>query len=148
MSEVLSGSCLCGKKKFSVHLDNNDAYYCHCNMCKKAFGNIFATFTNVKAEDVIWETEKPDYFQSSRYAKRGFCSHCGTPMTFQYDDSIYMDLAVGCFDSPDYFELRRHSGYESKIHWLGEDNLPKSFTSGMEDPKEKWQEIHANENNL
>jgi hypothetical protein len=140
---LLNGSCQCGRKQFSVEMDHNEAYYCHCRMCQKAFGNIFATLTMVKKAQVKWLKEEPDYFNSSVLAKRGFCSSCGTPLTFEFHHKDNMDLAVGCFDDPNYFNLVSHSGIESRVHWMKDDGLPGYVTENNQDYVRRWKEAYG-----
>jgi len=78
----LKGSCQCGAVRFRARAKSDEAYYCHCAMCRRAFGNIFATLVPVAKADVTWETRAPDYYASSKIARRGFCAKCGTPLSF------------------------------------------------------------------
>ena len=94
MSETMTGGCQCGRVRYRVEIHNDDAYLCHCRMCQRATGGVFIAFKNVKKADVIWERE-PESYASSPIANRGFCSACGTPLTFAFPDSANMDLTVG-----------------------------------------------------
>jgi len=80
-------------------------------------------FVNVKKADVEWERE-PEKFESSKIARRGFCSHCGTPLSFEYNDSQRMDLAVGALDYPEM--LKPAHGIESRFHNPGSLEEKKS----------------------
>src|SRR5215831_13540606 len=97
---ILKGGCLCGAVRYTARATSDEAYHCHCSMCRKAFGNVFATFFNLPKANVEWE-RGPAYFSASRIARRGFCSKCGTPLTFEYNDSKHMDLSVGSLDTPE-----------------------------------------------
>mgnify|MGYP000925354955 CR=1 FL=1 len=97
---TLAGGCLCGAVRYEVTLDKLEGYYCHCRMCQLAFGNLFATFLNAPKADVRWTGGEPRYFASSKFARRGFCGGCGTPLTFEFLDSPRMDLSVGSLDEP------------------------------------------------
>jgi hypothetical protein len=50
-SEVLQGTCLCGKVRYEIRGPPQLMYYCHCRMCRKATGTSFATNMLVRAED-------------------------------------------------------------------------------------------------
>lgn len=70
-------------------------------MCQKAFGSFFGPF--VTAFDVEWTRGEPKYFESSDKIKRGFCSHCGTPLTYEEIDrppEQQVEIAIGAFDDP------------------------------------------------
>ncbi|MFX6035848.1 GFA family protein, partial [Acinetobacter baumannii] len=87
----------CGRIRYSVAIDNDDAYLCHCRMCQRATGGVSIAFKGVKIANVAWARE-PDRYQSSPIAQRGFCAACGTPLTFEYlEPGETMDLSVGSF---------------------------------------------------
>jgi hypothetical protein len=75
MSLTLTGGCHCGAVRYAATVENNQAYYCHCRMCQRSFGNIFATFFNLPKVSVKWTTHAPKYFHSSKIAQRGFCGN-------------------------------------------------------------------------
>ncbi|MET3825984.1 hypothetical protein ABIC16_001677 [Sphingomonas sp. PvP055] len=67
MTETVTGGCQCGRIRYSVEIENNDAYLCHCRMCQRATGGVSIAFKSVKIANVTWERE-PDRFQSSPIA--------------------------------------------------------------------------------
>ena len=81
MSETVTGGCQCGRVRYAVTIDNDDAYLCHCRMCQRATGGVSIAFKGVRRADVAWERE-PDWYQSSPIAGRPFCRECGTPFGF------------------------------------------------------------------
>lgn len=125
MSETVTGGCQCGRVRYRVVIHNDEAYLCHCRMCQRATGGVYIPFKNVAKADVSWERE-PDIYASSPIAERGFCSACGTPLTFAFPDSEKMDLTVGSFDEPGRFVPKHHFGAES-LHeaWVDTSALPR-----------------------
>ncbi|HEX8302185.1 GFA family protein [Sphingomonas sp.] len=138
MSEEMTGGCQCGRVRYSVHVADYEAYLCHCRMCQRATGGLAAAFKSVKKADVTWERE-PDYYASSPIARRGFCSACGTPLTFEFPDSSRMDLTIGSFDEPGRFVPTQHYGAES-IHeqWLDTRDLPRYRTEDNPNVVNRW----------
>lgn len=139
MNEV-SGGCMCGKVRYTAEIDGDDAYLCHCRMCQRSSGNISLAMKNVKQRNVRWEGE-PHYFQSSPFARRGFCAACGTSLTFEYTDgsSENMDLIVGTFDDPSPFKPRHHFGAESMHRaWLNTEGLPEMRSEDYKPLTERW----------
>lgn len=70
-------------------------------MCQKAFGSLFGPL--VSAFDVEWTRGEPKYFESSDKIKRGFCGHCGTPLTYEEigrPPEQQIEIAIGAFDDP------------------------------------------------
>ncbi|HEV2080400.1 MAG TPA: GFA family protein [Allosphingosinicella sp.] len=94
MARQAGGGCMCGRVRYTAAVEDNEAYLCHCRMCQRASGNVSFAMKTVRKADVRWERE-PDYYASSPIARRGFCSACGTSLTFDYPDSEKIDLIVG-----------------------------------------------------
>ena len=140
MSEEVAGGCMCGKIRYTAEIESDDAYLCHCRMCQRASGNVSLAMKNVKRAGVRWERE-PDYYTSSPIARRGFCSSCGTSLTFEFSDgeSENIDLIVGTFDDPSRFRPKHHFGAES-IHraWLNTEGLPEIRTEEHKRLVDRW----------
>lgn len=123
----LQGGCMCGRHRYTVRMEEPEGYFCHCRMCQRAFGNVFATFINVRVADVRWNAAEPAWYASSRIARRGFCASCGTPLAFHYLDSDRMDLSVGSLDDPGAVKPTAHTGVESRLEaWASPGPLPES----------------------
>lgn len=65
-------------------------------MCQKAFGGFFGPL--VTAHDLEWTRGEPKRFASSNKVQRGFCSACGTPLTYEYGGPV--EIAIGALDNP------------------------------------------------
>lgn len=143
---IFQGGCLCGNIRYTISTLSHNGYYCHCRMCQLAFGNVFATFMSIKKSDINWMSAYPTYFKSSRFARRGFCGKCGTPLTFEFNESENMDISIGSLDSPDLTKPVSHFGAESIVHnWFVEDGLPKKDSNDHGKLKEYWKEYYGNE---
>jgi len=94
-----TGGCQCGAVRFRVTGELGDASICHCRMCQKAMGGLFGPFVNVAAQDLIWTRGTRTRFRSSNRVHRGFCSRCGTPLTYEYGKN-HLGLALGALDRP------------------------------------------------
>lgn len=125
--ETYSGGCQCGAVRFRVRGVLPDASICHCRMCQKAFGNVFAPLINVSQAEFEWTRGAPKSFQSSTHVKRGFCADCGTPLFYDAPDGLAM--AIGAFDEPDRVKPVVQFGVEAKISWCDElQSLPARVT--------------------
>jgi hypothetical protein len=142
---TLQGGCQCGAVRYSARVDSNDAYYCHCRMCQKALGNLFAAFVAVGRRDLRWERGGPAYYKSSELARRGFCRECGTPLTFEYlDDEEKMDITVGSLDEPGRMRPVEHFGLESIVEpFFTDDGLPRERTEDDEEFVASWRAAHG-----
>ena len=138
MSERVSGGCQCGRVRYAVRIEDDDAYLCHCRMCQRATGGVSIALKNVARADVTWQHE-PERYDSSPIARRGFCENCGTPLTYEGHGHDRMDLTVGSFDDPYRFRPTEHSGFEG-VHeaWLDTRGLPTERTEDNPRIKERW----------
>ena len=135
----VTGGCLCGRVRYHVRTESDEGYYCHCRMCQLAFGNTRAAFFNVPRAALQWEGAEPTYYASSKFAQRGFCGTCGTPLTFAYVDSMRMDLSIGSLDDPSLLRPVSHYAIESRIvHWHTEDGLPGDRLDASKKLKTRW----------
>ena len=98
MTDYLTGGCQCGAVRYRVATPVRHASICNCRMCQKAVGNIFASWAEFDAP-VEWTRGRPTLFRSSQKVQRGFCSQCGTPLSYQWG-SNNPALTLGSFDHP------------------------------------------------
>jgi hypothetical protein len=74
---------------------------------------------------VTWVTEEPTYYQSSPNVKRGFCSRCGSSVSWQYLDED-VALLIGSFDHPEDISPSAHMMADQQLPWLKmDDGLPR-----------------------
>ena len=102
--QASTGGCQCGAVRFRVEGPLGDASICHCRMCQKATGGLFGPYVNAPRDAVTWTRGQPAHFQSSNKVRRGFCRDCGTPLTFEYGESI--SFAIVARDEPRSIELK------------------------------------------
>ncbi len=142
---ALTGGCLCGGVRYEAHPDHREGYYCHCRMCQLAFGNTRAAFMNLRKSEVTWASP-PQYFASSRFARRGFCGRCGTPLSFEYLQSERMDLSVGSLDEPGAVKPTLHFAIESRIAaWHAEDGLPGERMDENQRITQFWKQAYGDD---
>ena len=139
MAEQMTGGCACGHVRFTVPIDNDEAYLCHCRMCQRASGAVSLAMKNVLQADVRWDGE-PDWYDSSPIAVRPYCAECGSTLGFKFKEgSEKMDLTVASFDDPSRFKPVHHFGAESiQRHWLNTEGLPEHKTSEYDVLVNKW----------
>ena len=118
-------------------------HVCHCRMCQKATGGLFAALAGCSRANLEWTRAKPALFASSYLAKRGFCRYCGTPLTFAYDaPEARIYVTVGSMDDPELAGIEIQYGLEAKVSWVkfcedvpgevtGESPAAQEFLAGM-----------------
>lgn len=123
-----SGGCQCGAIRYRIDLGFGDSGICHCRMCQRAVGNVFAPL--VTAKGVEWRGT-PARWASSSIAERGFCATCGTPLYLKDFDSPQdeFEIMIATLDDPDSAPPRHHVGIESRLSWIKmADCLPEHIT--------------------
>jgi hypothetical protein len=115
----IEGGCQCGSVRYRIAGPIFNRQICHCRMCQKAFGNYFAPLGAVATTDIAWVGGRPAIYRSSLAAERGFCRHCGTPLTFQYVTEPHeISIALGSLDDATRFAPEAQYGTESRMPWL------------------------------
>ena len=114
---LMTGGCQCGAVRYALFAKPK-AEICHCRMCQKAVGGPFAALAMVDLADIAWTRGNPALFDSSSAATRGFCSACGTPLTYQGLDRSRIDVTIGSLDDPAAAPPERQYGAESRLPWF------------------------------
>ena len=126
---TLTGGCQCGGVRYRLMAVPQNAHVCHCRMCQKATGNFFAALARVELDQIEWTRGQPSVFMSSSVVERGFCSTCGTPLTFRYTDTNRINIALGSLDDPTAVPPIKQYGLESSMPWFDTiAQLPGSTT--------------------
>ena len=84
MSETLDalGQCLCGDVEIDARGLQTRVGVCHCGMCRNWGGGPFFSI-QCEGEISINNKNKVSIFNSSEWAERGFCNHCGTHLFYK-----------------------------------------------------------------
>jgi hypothetical protein len=137
--EFMTGGCQCGRVRYHADASKAEAYLCHCRMCQRATGGFAAAFVHLPIEAMTWDAE-PNWYASSPIARRPFCSACGTPLGFCFNENASgIDLTFGSFDDPSRFVPTAHAGAES-LHeaWLDTRALPRQRSDETESVVSRW----------
>ncbi|MFC3165154.1 GFA family protein [Ciceribacter thiooxidans] len=115
MEGVFTGGCQCGAVRFRAEKLGR-ASICHCRMCQKAFGSFFGPLVGADLAHLTWTRGQPTLFRSSAKIKRGFCSKCGTPLSYHYPEGV--DLAIGALDHPEAIEPQVQLNHAVRLPWI------------------------------
>lgn len=120
------GSCLCGAVSFVVAGDLPQPDACHCRMCRKQSGHVFAS-TDVPRESLTLRGEdRVTWFQSSERVRRGFCSVCGSTLFWDSVPRDWIAVAMGAFEGPTHTRLAKHIFVAQKGDYYDiSDDLPQ-----------------------
>jgi hypothetical protein len=135
---LLTGGCQCGATRFCLYTRPFTPHICYCRMCQKAGGSFAMTFAVVNHSNFAWTRGAPKLFASSQFVNRGFCGDCGTPLSFQRRDRIWINVAIGAFDTPGQVAPVVSLGTESKLPWADAlATLPSTPTQIGGTPQER-----------
>lgn len=122
-----SGSCLCGKVKYSISGKIGDVVHCHCETCRKAHGSAFSSVASVDDSNFkLVGQSSLNSFESSPGKRRYFCSFCGSQIYAKRDGTQHLILRLGTLDTrPECKELS-HIWVSQKASWYSiNNNLPE-----------------------
>ncbi|CAK9004960.1 unnamed protein product [Durusdinium trenchii] len=129
---VRIAQCNCGQLQVTVTgPDPERISLCHCNLCQKQSGNVFAVQARFPKEQVaikgistVWKLAKDE---ADQLAYRNcvslggggsfhFCPNCGSTVWYMADaDSARIGVKIGCFTDPT-FPPPKLSGFEEYMH--------------------------------
>lgn len=116
----VSGGCQCGAVRYRATQVIDSTHICHCRMCQKTVGNLFAALVAVPNDSLQWSRGAASVFRSSNEADRGFCARCGTPLFYRGTGSACTNLTIGSLDQPARHKPRHQEGIESRLPWFSE----------------------------
>ncbi len=122
-----TGSCLCGKCKFSFDTENLEIGACHCSMCRKWTGGLsMAMHIN---SPVIFEDESfVKWYSSSEWGMRGFCSECGSNLAWSMKDKSMMCPSVWSLDDDSDIQFSTEVFIDEKPKYYSFANDTKKMT--------------------
>ncbi|MDZ7735782.1 MAG: GFA family protein [Gammaproteobacteria bacterium] len=121
------GGCLCGAVTVFVETPSNSVAACHCNMCRKwTSGPLFAIQCD---SGVYFDGEKDtSVFNSSEWAERGFCSHCGSHLFYRLKETNQYFIPAGLFDDVSTFVFEHQIFIEEKPVFYDFANKTENMT--------------------
>ena len=108
MTDLHTGTCLCGRVRFTVAAPLAAPDACHCVQCRKQSGHYFAS-TNVPRTAIVIEgAEHLTWYASSAKVRRGFCATCGAFLFWDPPAKDWIAVGMGAFDAPTGTALALH----------------------------------------
>jgi hypothetical protein len=116
---VATGGCQCGAVRYAFYVPLENSHACHCRMCQRATGGVFAVLVGSKKADFAWTKGEPAVFASSNLATRAYCRDCGTPLSFAYNTpEARFYVTTGTLDHPEDAPIILQYGIESRLPWV------------------------------
>ena len=128
-SKRLTGGCQCGALRYEWLERPTHSSVCYCRMCQKASGQPFMGLTGGKSENLRWISGTLAIFKSSNRVERGFCRDCGSPLTYAFEGTGDISVAINSLDDPESSPPTRQFGIESKVSWVDGIHSLRSSTA-------------------
>lgn len=117
-----SGSCLCGAVSFRLQSELKAVSNCHCRMCQKQHGAVFATYASVPRSDLEYLSGEGllTSYNSSGAVVRKFCSVCGSNIEWSGSAKFpdWVSIAVALLDTSFEPKSIKDIHVESRVCWL------------------------------
>lgn len=130
-----TGGCFCGRVRYEAVGEAANLCFCHCNSCRRAIGAPMIPWGTFSLDKLVITAGKITEYCSSPGVTRGFCSNCGTSLTYRHearDNEI--DVALCTLDDPALLVPQAHIWVQDKLPWVTlRDGLPQ-FDSVMGSP--------------
>ncbi|WP_435259823.1 GFA family protein [Thioclava sp. FR2] len=123
---MVTGGCLCGKVRFKTQSPLRDVVYCHCEQCRRQTGLYYAATAIPRADLVIEGAQNITWFAASDFARRGFCSNCGSALFWDGKNLPYVSVLAGAIDDPSQLVAECHIFTEHRPGFYSiNDGLPE-----------------------
>lgn len=124
------GSCLCGAVRYEVTGELGDAFYCHCQRCRKSSGSVLASNVRIAPQQfrvLAGQDSLKSYFNPASGVTRKFCAECGSQILSERADPPVLALRLGTLDTPlEKSPVVAHIFVGSKAEWHEiTDDLPQ-----------------------
>ncbi len=121
------GGCQCGSIRYVIAGDPVMAAICHCSTCRRANAAPAVAWAMYEEGQVKFVSGAPKKYSASEDAKRGFCSECGTPISFEAEFLPgLIDITLGSFDDPEAVQPTMHYWHSRHLSWAEfADSLPR-----------------------
>src|SRR5215207_9598657 len=141
LGRMVTGSCLCGSVRYEVDGPFDMMAHCHCSMCRKHHGSMFATFLSAPLSGFRWSAgeEEVAIYRSSEQGHRPFCRRCGSavPMLMPALGIVFLfagnlDGDPGLRPQMHIFAASRADGHSITDGLLQHAAYPPQFIGGTE----------------
>ena len=121
------GNCLCGGVSFTVKNRGSKVTACHCDMCRRWGGGPL-----IEVECGIEVTFKGEanisVYDSSDWAERGFCKHCGSHLFYRLKATQEYQMPVGLFENQNDLVFEQQVFIDEKPDYYSFSNKTSDIT--------------------
>lgn len=103
-TKEIQGRCLCGAVSVTAQVAAHKFSACHCSMCRKWTGSPLLAVDDAHSVQFSGMDDIA-VFDSSEWAQRGFCKHCGTHLFYRLKQVEHYALPLGLIDTDAAWEF-------------------------------------------
>ncbi|MFQ6024638.1 MAG: GFA family protein [Acidiferrobacterales bacterium] len=125
---MTNGGCFCGAVRFEVTGAPFWKVICHCKSCRHTAGALAMAWTGFNKPQFTLLRGEPAIYESSPGVLRGFCSRCGTTLTYERQPKTgvavlnarpgELYVATITFDDPTVYPPDEHIWYGDRVPWF------------------------------
>jgi len=132
MTEIIAdGGCGCGALRYSLKSTLHWSGYCHCESCRNYSSSPLVAYINIDESSIMFYGDTLSTYNSSVGVERGFCSRCGTPISYSTDKRPgEIQLYTTTLDFPEKIIPQSHVHWEERLPWLEIDDDLKKYNKG------------------
>lgn len=122
-----AGGCRCSAVRFEAAGEATNCCYCHCTSCRRACGAPFVAWATFPSAGFRLLHGTLASVRSSAPVTRGFCSACGTSLTYAHDARPEeIDIALATLDDARTIAPEYHIWMADALPWdRPGDGLPQ-----------------------
>lgn len=120
MTDLHSGSCLCGQVRFEVRGAFDSFFLCHCGHCRKDSGSAHAANLFSSTASLEWlsgESEVTAFNLPATRHARSFCSICGSALPSRQAGGALLVVPAGSLDGAIGRRPDAHVFVASRADW-------------------------------
>jgi hypothetical protein len=112
------GGCMCGAVRYRVNGTHTYSGICHCNDCRRATGGAYVPWFGAAPE--AFEVTKGEIteHESSPGIRRGFCSKCGSSLTYGGEGWNDIAITIASLDDPNAITPESNVFLRERLHWV------------------------------
>lgn len=123
MSNIMDGSCACGKIRFRLKAKPMFVHCCHCTDCQRQSGSAFALNAIIENDNIERLTDEPTPFSVPTTSGRPHdiyrCAHCHTAVWSDYGRRPnYRFVRIGTLENAAFVQPDVHIFTRSKQAWV------------------------------
>ena len=121
------GQCVCGACEFNAEHASKSVGACHCQICRKWGGGPFMS-VDCGQKVSFTKPENIQIFNSSKWAERGFCKHCGSHLFYRLKQNQQHMMLAGLFEEGVQFNFDHQVFIDEKPSFYCFSNDTKNMT--------------------